>query len=116
MALMMKNQILIIGFLTILHGTAFTQTPGSKPRIVFVFVDDWGYADVGSETLLLSYPTLICWRAQDYYWTGIMSTGGTLPQELPCSQAGGLTTSTSGMLILQRPHLASTSTLPLKLK
>ena len=53
----MKNQILIIGLFTkIQYGTVFTQNPGRKPHIVFVFVDDWGYADVGFRNPAIKSP------------------------------------------------------------
>lgn len=42
--------------LLVIAGVAVSQTPGIKPHIVFVFVDDWGYADVGLRNPAIKSP------------------------------------------------------------
>ena len=41
-------------FLTVMFGIASSQSP--KPHIVFVFVDDWGYADTGLRNPAIKTP------------------------------------------------------------
>lgn len=59
-------------------ATAFNNTT-TKPHIVFVLVDDWGFADVSFRN---PAPTFKSWQTQASSWDAIMHSSTALPPEL----------------------------------
>ena len=52
----MRLQTLVASCLLVFCGVASVTSSETKPHIVFVFVDDWGYADVGLRNPAIKTP------------------------------------------------------------